>query len=361
VAPQYHPGSPIILRRFDILATNAYNKAVMRGDNIRLGNGQAWAPNFTVLHEKNVYMLPKDIVMIPIKADFVNMKNPGHVLWDFWLPVFNLIQLFGHERDRLLLGFDLQDEPCPETMVGGSQLCLGKLVLKYLPLLGAFTFQADTAHISSPTNDIDTLTSSLVCAETGLAGVGMLTDHGFKTHGQQHDDYKVVWNAGRGPFFWEFRRFILDNVRISPSSQRPSRVTFSINSSNNPSRRRAFTKQVDMASNLFPNSVVETIEFGKSTMEEQLQSILDTKVLISVVGGSVSTATFLQRNTCLILFYNDMDDFVSGAPGMPTMMDFDFWNNASYLRVHWLPLSTMDSEKDLTLLMYLIQEQLDFS
>jgi hypothetical protein len=358
VAPQHHLRIDLPTRQFDILATDPRHKAVVRGENVRIGNGKLWFPNYTAFDHGAFYRLPNDIVLLPMSADLFNMKNPGHLLWDFWLPVYNLLQLFGHENAPLLLGFDFQDKQCPETTKHESLQCLGKLALKYLPLLGvdpATAFSTHSVLLSSPMKEKGFLEGGTVCANTGLAGVGMLTDHGFKTHGQQLDDYKVIWNTGRGPFFWKFRQFVLDRLMTLSPSPHQCRVTFSINSSNNPSRRRDFSRQIQMIRYSVPGCFVETVELGRLSLEDQLQAILDSRIFVSVVGGSVSTAMFLRRDACLILFYNDKDDFVRGTSRMPTMMDFDFWNNASYLRVHWLPISTMDLDDDIRILRYLIK------
>ncbi|KAG7360432.1 DUF563 domain containing protein [Nitzschia inconspicua] len=361
VAPEGDEAAHNLLRPHDLLSTDTFGKSVMRGENVRLGNGQPWLPTRTLSNDDNVYMLPNDVVLIPIKANLVNMNNPGHLLWDIWLPIFNLIQLYGNEYGKILLGLDHEGSQCPEMGEDSSGLCLGNLGLKYLPLVGATVFSTHTASASVSSNNAAIPENCVVCASTGLAGIGMLTDHGFKTHGQQLDDYKVVWNDGRGPLFWDFRGFVLNNVGISPHVPPPFKVTFSIHSSNNPSRRRDFFKQIKMVKSVIPSASVATVELATMTMPEQLKEVLETKVFVSVIGGSTSTAMFLQRNACLILFYNDMDDFASGTQAMPTMMDFDFWNNASYLQVHWLPISTMDSDKDLGLLASMIQEQLGSS
>ena len=95
---------------------------------------------------------------------------------------------------------------------------------------------------------------------------------------------------------------------------------------------------------------------------EQISIVRESAVFISVMGGSASTAMFLERDTSLILYYNDIDDFAQGASKdggkIPNRMDWDFWNNASFLRVHWLPISTMDEEKDLNTLTRLVKNEI---
>ena len=39
-----------------------------------------------------------------------------------------------------------------------------------------------------------------------------------------------------------------------------------------------------------------------------------------------------------------MDEFTDHAKSkdFPSMIDWDFWNNAAHVRVHWLPMKTMN-------------------
>ena len=82
---------------------------------------------------------------------------------------------------------------------------------------------------------------------------------------------------------------------------------------------------------------------------------------MSVIGGAASTAMFLERHGSLILYFDDSTDLVKGGddPDMPNRMDWDFWNHASFLRVHWLPLRTMDEDGDLGVLLRLVRNELD--
>ena len=159
---------------------------------------------------------------------------------------------------------------------------------------------------------------------------------------------------------------MLKNLKQA-SNGRPSwKITFSVNSSQNPSRRRTMERQIEIAQELFPPGsnefgiVVESVQLGQLTLEAQTKLMDETAVFVSVMGGSASTAMFLRRGTSLILYYNDIDDFVKGDPNkdgssIPNRMDWDFWNNASYLRVHWLPIQTMDWENDLKTFARLLQ------
>lgn len=74
------------------------------------------------------------------------------------------------------------------------------------------------------------------------------------------------------------------------------------------------------------------------------------------------TATFLPRGASLIVFYNpsggfDFDAFALN--GRAARLDWDLLNNASHLRVHWLPITTMNSPEDLELLLQLVRHELN--
>jgi len=163
-------------------------------------------------------------------------------------------------------------------------------------------------------------------------------------------------------------------VESSSNGRRlPWKITFSVNSSQNPSRRRNMERQIEVAQKVFPPGetnelgiVVESVQLDQLTLEAQTNLMDETAVFVSVMGGSASTAMFLRRDTSLILYYNDIDDFVKGKNSktvdgstMPNRMDWDFWNNASYLRVHWLPIQTMDSENDLKSFARLLQVEVN--
>ena len=75
--------------------------------------------------------------------------------------------------------------------------------------------------------------------------------------------------------------------------------------------------------------VVRTVNMGKLSLPEQIQMLKQSAMFVSVIGGAASTAMFLERNACLVLYFDDVDDLVKGAddPNMPNMMDWDFWNH----------------------------------
>ena len=192
----------------------------------------------------------------------------------------------------------------------------------------------------------------------------MLTDHGSTRHGQNLDDYQQVQNSGRGAHFYAFRNFLIRNLGIDESAfAKRSRhgVLFSVNSSSSLPRRKSFANQIAAAKNgLGDSAFVSGVEFARFPLGDQVQAMLQASVLVSTTGGSAAMAMFLPRHSSLILYFSSDESFVgrSRKKDFPTMMDFDFWNNAAYLRVHWLPTGSMDEDFHLSFLVDLIRSEL---
>lgn len=324
------------------------DKSVMMGQSIRLGSGDPWFPKKRTTTNESYYSLPPDIVWLPFYAQIPNANNPGHLLWDYFLSLYTLAELFIDVKGKTLLLTNL-DIDCVPTNPKDS--CYN-LTRKFLPLFdGHAFFNADASYLKRTSEYDSSHESNLVCASTGAIGIGMLTDHGVKKHGQLLEDYQNVRNAGRGVAFWRFRNFMLGNLALARSTANQIfTITFSINSSKNPSRRRNFSSQIQWLKSQYPFLRVQAVQLDQLSLREQVEVILSSNIFVSVIGGSAATAMFLERNSCLILYYNDVDDFVKDhrrTTAMPAMLDWDFWNNASYLRVHWLPISSMDQDLQL--------------
>ena len=332
--------------------------AVSLGQTIRFHEGSGWFPVVSKEHYESYYELSSDMVWIPFYAEQPNIHNPGHLLWDYFLPFFNLLAMFGLEGHRVLLSN--VDDACTQEEEGPCW----KIITKFLPLLGA-----DSATFRNTKNSELKLKapqrSNVVCAKKSVVGIGMLTDHGWNRHGQRIEDYRDVHNIGRGPLFFAFRNYVIHNmgIREQDTLQRPHKVVFSKLSSKNPARRTSFEKQVLSLRSSFSSDEV-TVEghvLSKMPLQEQVKLATETTVFISVVGGSACIGTFLPRGSTIILFFNDVGgEFVDHATrkDFPSMIDWDFWNNASHLRVHWLPISTMEKDSNLQALTELIRSDI---
>jgi hypothetical protein len=341
---------------FRVVASDL-NQSLMEGRNVRFVQTVPWAPSVVDTPLRGYFALPPDILWIPYTLDASFAGNPGHLLWDFMLPFFTLGAMYGNEKKRLLLT-SLDDE-CRTT-----PKCDG-LVKKFFPLLRVSEiYSMDELQIQQPSPNQVESSVKYVCARHGAAGMGMLTEHGSTRHGQNVDDYQLVQNSGRGGHFYAFRSFMIRNMGIDEQvfTNRPRHgVLFSINSSTSLPRRKSFTKQIGAArEGLGKDAFVSGVEFARFPLKDQLEAMLQTSVYVSTVGGSTATAMFLPRHASLILYFSSDESFVgrSRKKDMPTMMDFDFWNNAAYMRVHWLPTGTMDEDFHVEFLVDLIRSEL---
>ena len=314
---------------------------VTLGQTIRFHEGKGWFPTISMTPYDSYYSLSSDVVWLPFYADQPNIHNPGHLLWDYFLPFFNLLAVFGLEDHQIFVSNI--DDACSQDEEGPCW----KIVTKFLPLLGVNprTFR----NTKNSKLELEALReSNIVCGEKSVAGIGMLTDHGWNRHGQRIEDYRDSHNVGRGPLFFAFRNFMIRKMGIIEQSELgpPRKIVFSVLSSKNPARRLSFEKQIAYLRSAFSDKevAVEGHVLSKMSLQSQVKLLTETTVFISVVGGSACIGTFLPRGSSVILFFNDIgDEYVDHATrkDFPQMIDWDFWTNASYLRVHWLPMSAI--------------------
>jgi hypothetical protein len=352
--------------------TYVYDKRVTVGQIARFSKGSDWFPQVrngnasdaNAKHDANVYYyeLPPNVVWLPFYAEQPNINNPGHLLWDFFLPMYTLRALFGLDDQKQLFLTNL-DQECS---VDSSTPCYNTTT-KFLRMLGVAPSSFRSVNDMQLESNDSILRSNIVCVPNAVVGMGMLTDHGLKRHGQGVKDYRHVHNAGRGSQLYKFRNHVLRHMGFLPNQEvestrktKPFQAVFSINSSTNPSRRRDFARQLAVVRSYFASELsVQELAMARLPLMEQLLLITETSIFVSVVGGATSTAAFLSRGSCLILYFNDLDDFVSRAgEDRPSMMDWDFWNNASYLRVHWLPIKSMNEDGDLKTFRLLLQHEI---
>jgi hypothetical protein len=226
----------------------------------------------------------------------------------------------------------------------------------------------------------------LVCARTGLAGMGSLTDHGVsKLHGWEENDYKTTHNHGRGGLVYDFRNFMLNNLGFAsqhesihkwrrrnmqaPSESAagadaalvlpPHRIVFSQKSSDIPNRNLEFTQQIAFVQKYIPHASVEAYIFKDLSLQEQMQVAVQSSVFITLCGGGAVTGMFLPRGASVILYY----DARGGAEnnqltGLPARLDWDLYNAMTHLRVHWLPKNTAKDAVDQVSLVLLIRHEL---
>lgn len=349
-----------------------------------------------------VYEFPDTTVLIPFHS--LNGANPGHLVWDDYLPIYTLLQMFrllnkesdeddesyNDHYDLLPMRFVLQDgeerglwascdlrpektEECRHMMQKFWPLIAGldspytsfatnvdkALLIQSRSSKTGTTTDADAADGRSPSPD-------LVCAKTGLAGLGPLTDHGLtKAHGWEENDYKTVQNAGRGGALFQFRNFMLRNMNMDPdavltAASKPYRIVFSQKSSDIWIRNMDFERQIELVKENFPDALVENYIFKEMTLQEQLDVAVNTAVYITLCGGGAVTAMFLPAGASVILYYaTDGGTYNGKMNHKPALLDWDLFNAMSHLRVHWMPRNTMKSSMEETALVMLIRHELE--
>jgi len=358
---------------------NSSNTVSLGGINQKWGHQSIprleWAPavvapaNQTVAAAVQLYMLPDDVVLIPFHS--LNGANPGHLVWDDFLPIYTLLRMFQlADRPLMLLRYVLNDgerglwASC-DLRREKTEACK-HMMNKFLPLM----LGAQHPYNLSTTQDFQFLPnvpgkSNLVCAKTGVAGIGSLTDHGVtKSHGWLETDYDMTHNHGRGSMLYDFRNFMLGNLGFpiqTASPTGPHKIVFSQMSSDIFNRALDFKKQIAIVKERIPSTVVEQYIFKEHSLHDQVQTAIDASIYVTLCGGGAVTAMFLPRGATVIVYYSEDGGAKDNRmTHKPALLDWDLLNSMSHLRVHWLPRNTRDSELDLNALVLLIQHELEF-
>jgi hypothetical protein len=326
-----------------------------------------WFPR--ILHEppKDFYSLPDNVVLLPFHS--LAAFNPGHLVWDDFLPIYTILKMFQLDRQELLLlryvlpgrglwascDWGPRREDCVDMLRKFGPMMSTNPDMKIITQLEVNITSTGAASKSPKSN--------LVCARKGLAGLGALTDHGAdKGHGWEPADYKMVHNNGRAGLFWDFRVFLMDNLGIvqKPWDHEPFKIIFSSHSSGQISRSVGFSSELKyLRDRLDPNlAVVEEHTMSKYSLKEQAEMVSQTAIYVTGSGGGAVSATFLPRGASLLVYYHAEGGFSNNnANGAPARLDWDMFNNMGYLRVHWIPMES--KIVDTPALMTLILHELD--
>jgi hypothetical protein len=341
-----------------------------------------WFPKRVPVPPSQYYELDSNVVLVPFHSFAAH--NVGHMLWDDFLPIFNLLQIFGwshlietfasslpRKLHLLLLRVDtlpLLYGTCEMRRKKAKQ-CAENFE-KFLPLLGVDpqTFSTLKSVQWQPKDDASP--ASIVCAKHAMAGLGMLTDHGLKDHGWlMPKETHSVQNTGKGALLYQFRNALLRNLDlpILPPSRTavgsPIQLVLSAHSSGDPPRDVHFLNQQKVLAQAFPQLAIQHVELSKMGLREQVELVSQTNIFVSTCGGGSMTATFLPKGASLILYYNEDGgyDFANNfnLTGDPAFLDWDLFNNMAYLRVHWLPIGSMNTREGWETLALLIRHELE--
>mmetsp|Transcript_18459 Transcript_18459/g.37829 ORF Transcript_18459/g.37829 Transcript_18459/m.37829 type:complete len:563 (-) Transcript_18459:158-1846(-) len=362
-----------------LTVSSALNTSVsLGGINAFWGSDQSaleWAP--IIRNEElteGYYLLPQGTVLLPFHS-FAAM-NIGHLFWDDLLPIYSLIDMFEmipdmttlmplrytlkHRERALWATCDLRDQTLRECK---------QQFKKVLPLIGVDPkiMRSTEDSILNITDNSEASKSRYICSSKGAAGMGVLNDHGFKTHGWNKGDYEYSYNAGRGSVFNRFRNFLMKNIGMDPirlvSSEPPYIITFSPSNSRDPDRRIRYNKQTTALEKAFKDEisrgdvVVRSVQFNAIPIEEQVKKVAESAIIVGTCGGGASTNMFLPKGAGMILYYPDKPS--GRGHNYPARLDWDYFNNAGYARVHWLPISEKDSEEDVDLFVKLVKNEIE--
>jgi hypothetical protein len=320
------------------------------------------------------YELDDDVVWVPYHSFFA--QNPGHLVWDDFLPVYTLLRIFGllDNYTPLLQRFILPGKGMWATcdMNTEKQQVCQSMYRKFLPLFGLTSqnFSTTDDYRFLPNEDAPSekkKPTNLICAKQGAAGLGMLTDHGYKLHGWAKTDYETMHNHGRGSMLYDFRNFMLDNVVGAEKNNQELRqgppyvITFAESTSRSSLRNFSFELQMKALKEAFGNAViVQSIPFSSKSVADQLTIASETAIYVSACGGGAVTATFLPKGAALILFYVENGGVQNNRmTGQPARLDWDVFNNMAWIRSHWLASGSMNNSTDIDLFVKLVGHELD--
>ena len=376
-----------------------------------------WKPN-TIRRPNDVssyYQMDDEYIFVPFHS--MAGHNVGHLTWDDLYAIYTALRLRNdmdaldrqHHPKYLFLRHVLEElsnsttATTPQQLYANCDIRRNKRIQcknnfdRFLPLFGqvdAGTFrtsktsQLNVSFEGSEKGNAATTSSSLVCFAKTIVGIGMLTDHGWNDHGwDTPQSMDTPHNLGRGRLFFDFTQYLIKNRPVStttissltPQSTRSttndpksvSQITFSIESSRDWSRRLNFTNHInavtariaeDSSSGAIP-IVVQSYRMYELSLTEQMDVAQNTNIFVSVCGGGSMTTTFLPRNTVVILFYDPHGghDYYNNEVhpnGGPARLDWDLLSNAAHLRVHWLPISSMDTPDHIELFLRLVRHEL---
>lgn len=352
------------------------------GINSKWGRDAArleWFPKLIPIDElKNAggqYMFSNDAALIPFHS-FAGF-NPGHLVWDDFLPIYTLLSMFQLlEKDLVLMRYKhefWQWASCDRRWNTGRDPHCKVMLKKFLPLMGqqleTMTTQENfNMTWSNDNNNVNKNITKYVCATNGAAGLGMLTDHGQKLHGWKKSDYEFSHNIGRGGLLLDFRNYMLKNTNIKPDksiSKPPYKIVFSVASSSTSARSATFEEHKKLLKERlgekYPMEII-SVKLSSMSLPEQNELVSGASIMITMCGGGAVTGMFLPKGASLLTFFNEEERGGDTSP----RLDWDLLNNLGYIRVHWLPKPqknlydrTGPSEADYEAFIRLMDHELD--
>ena len=335
-----------------------------------------WSPRVLTQEEfmkdtLGFYMLPSNVLMIPFHSH--GAIDAVQVLLDDFLPIFTIMNIFDYlDRQPVLIRHAIlpsQTKPLWESCDSQEQSknrCQ-TFFTNLLPLMRTSWDQMSTTQDFRLELKEGETKSKYVCSERGVAGLGMVTDHGLKKNGWEVEDYETMHNIGRGDALYQFRNYLMLNMGFSRSQiklnllgrgDKRHKIVVSHLSSQSDEPWNDYLVEVDSTLKSLNSVIVKPADFLHTNVKEQTDLVHDASIMITSAGSGAVTAMFLPRGSSLIIYYDD--EFSEGEHVESGHLDWDFWNNLSYLRVHWLPIRRMYKSKDTNTLLHLIQAEIKY-
>ena len=323
------------------------------------------------------YVMEHNKILVPWHS--MGGFNPGHLVWDDFLPLFTLLSIFDlTEKNLVLIRYDLHSFAMRASCQSQWAKC-APMVKKFLPLLGTELGRTSTQNDTQLQITAGSKKSKYVCAPNGAAGLGMLTDHGTKLHGWEKKDYKYAYNVGRGGSMYQFRNWMVDNLIGEENVPRktirnpPYRIVFSNASSKLSTRSVSFHNHAELLKKRLGGKYaldVREVKLSNMSIDDQVKLTAQTSIFITMCGGGAVSAMFLPKGGSVVAFFNDRLPDGSIYGDTPPRLDWDLLNHIGYLRVHWLPNrrdsftkygepKDLQSEADLDAFVSLIDHELD--
>jgi len=326
------------------------------GINAKLGNDVPllkWFPTVIDSEEaekSGVYELPPDSVLTPFHS--LGGFNPGHLVWDDWLPLYTILSSFGllEGRRHVYMRYIMKLESKQRGLWASCDwkvLQCEKIMEKFMPLMAInktkfSTTQNFTFAVGADRGGkVGATRSKYVCSPTGVAGLGSATDHGTKTHGWEPKDYDSSHNSNRAASLYAFRNYMLTNIGVSTAPLRVVegryRIVVSLHSSVASARDMSnFNKHLkplrERLGNKYNLDIISK-DMSKLSLVEQVELVSSAAIYVTTAGGGAVTATFLPRGASLFVFFQDEE----GDNSSPARLDWDFFNHLAYVRTHWMP------------------------
>jgi hypothetical protein len=269
------------------------------------------------LQDRYHLVVDKSTVWIPLQP-----HSCSSILWDIFLPVYTLLELFNLQDQRFLI-----------LLLEGSK-CSARRIQNFVNMKNVGTnFSVVTIRdwkLSEQFHKENTTHNEYICFHESLMGLGAHGDHQAFRSSQYGDDYRKKRSPPnhlrRESNLRGFRNFWLQQwnlVQAHPTTLKMAYSSFV-------SRR--------LISSIMKISGIEVLVWpSKASTQTKLEMVIDLSILILSPTEDLTVAFFLPEGATLILIGKANEDW-------------DLWSNNSQLRVHLL------GGKPVDILQYLIRE-----